>query len=199
VFKSNISATLLLLILFAATVCGQQKTRVVDGRVEIGPEEMESERQKYERLKKPDFLTLHLSEITDEAEKKPREVGAVYKSGATIKFHLVITNTSTEPVELRFSDTYNQNRLSLVKDGQEVISYRNKILRLVRDKDKETVVFSDYPVLLDGHNSLRQTIDLREWYGRLEPGRYELTVRHLFVVGGEWMESSPISFEVQPR
>ncbi|MGI9108231.1 MAG: hypothetical protein ACR2G4_18540 [Pyrinomonadaceae bacterium] len=193
--RSIISITILLLL--AVSIAGQKKTRVVDGRVEISPEELELEREKYEKLKNPTFLTLELAEIADDPTKKS-DIPIVYKVGSPITFYLLVTNTSAEPVELRFSDRYNHHRPQLLKEGQ-LVPYQEKVLRLVRARDKEFSIFSDNPVLLDVNKLSKYIIALKEWYGSLEPGRYDLSVRHRFVWEGEWIESPSISFEVQPE
>ena len=43
------------------------------------------------------------------------------------------------------------------------------------------------------------TVRLEDWYDRLGPGHYELTVRKRFVSDGDWVQSNSGTFDVQPR
>jgi hypothetical protein len=39
-------------------------------------------------------------------------------------------------------------------------------------------------------------LNLRDWYGTLQPGRYELTLKHRFWARGKWVESNTATFDV---
>lgn len=41
-------------------------------------------------------------------------------------------------------------------------------------------------------------LDLSKWYGQLQPGHYELTLRHRFGWKGRWVESNTVEFDVVP-
>ncbi len=42
-------------------------------------------------------------------------------------------------------------------------------------------------------------VSLEDWYEPLGPGHYQLTVRKRFAWDGDWVQSNPVIFDVQPR
>jgi len=41
-------------------------------------------------------------------------------------------------------------------------------------------------------------LQLRDWYEPLEPGHYQLSIKHRFEIGQDWIESEVLTFEVIP-
>jgi len=50
-----------------------------------------------------------------------------------------------------------------------------------------------------GHEYSLYQISLKDWYGSLGSGRYQLTIRRRFVWDGDWVQSNLVIFEIQPR
>ncbi|HEY9404412.1 MAG TPA: hypothetical protein VIQ24_17270, partial [Pyrinomonadaceae bacterium] len=58
----------------------------------------------------------------------------------------------------------------------------------------------NYFLRLESHSpKVAGHLRLKDWYGRLQPGSYRLINKHRFVPKGEWLESPPITFEINPR
>jgi hypothetical protein len=147
-------------------------------------------------LFKPDFIRLEVSRKTFKDVAGP--LTEPYKGGDKIFFELFLTNTSPQQVLIPIVDHYFQNRPQLLRDGHPV-PYRDAVAKLVKSKDKQPV-FSRTDVLrLERYETKRvKLVNISDWYELLEPGHYELVVKHRFILGGAWIESSPVTFEVVP-
>lgn len=129
-----------------------------------------------------------------------RESGP-FKTDARIVFELMGTNTSILPLLVRSWDTFSQNRTLLFRDGQQV-GYRKGLDDVLKSKEKELAIEVLHVRITrmepNQPKSLEQ-IDLGNWYEPLEPGHYQLSARHRFVHAGKWVESSTVTFEVEPK
>ena len=153
-------------------------------------------------LDTPEVITLELAPVTRRRAAGIYERnGGPFKGGAKIVFELVGTNTSILPLIVRGWDTFSQNRPLLFKDGQKV-EYRKGLDDVLKSKEKEPAMEVTHPQITrlepNQPKSLEQ-IDLGGWYEPLAPGHYHFSTRHRFVHAGKWVESSSVTFEVEPN
>ena len=157
----------------------------------------QSKRQ-YERLKKPSFAQLELLPRLLESSESPEAQIKPYKVGDDIFFRLLITNTSSEKVGFSTADPFYYNRPLLLRDGESV-PYRDHVVELLKSREEYPDERSVRGPTLPPHETHTEIIELKRWYGPLQPGRYLLTVKRRFIWGGEWIESPSLTFEVIPH
>jgi hypothetical protein len=125
--------------------------------------------------------------------------GVAYTCDQKVRIQLIMTNNSAEIVHVPVLDSYYQNRPQLLKNGA-LVPYRQDIEKLLPLKDAEPEFVSVSSVTLKPSQSTKvEVLDLSDWYAPLEPGTYQLTDKHRFGEGGEWIESPAITFEVQSK
>jgi hypothetical protein len=110
-----------------------------------------------------------------------------------------ITNTIHETIRIIIADPYIHYRPRLLMDGRP-LPYKEQVAKVARQKEKfgpgsgrvlggevkpEETVMIDY-------------IDLADWFGPLEPGQYELTIKYRFRHRGKPVETNTVTFEVIP-
>ncbi len=96
-------------------------------------------------------------------------------------------------------DTFSQNRPLLFRHGQ---TYRKGLDDVLKGKEKEPgmeVIHLRITRLESNQSKALEQIDLDNWYESLAPGHYQLSTRHRFVHGRKWVESSSVTFEVEPN
>lgn len=122
-----------------------------------------------------------------------------FKVGTLMRVMLTMTNTSDEPLGVARFGQYVHNRLRLVKDGKPV-RYLNGVAEGIKGADENEGIFiSPREGVLGPNSEGRYTqLDLSDWYGQLQPGHYELTIRHRFNWRGKWIESNTVEFDVVP-
>jgi hypothetical protein len=87
----------------------------------------------------------------------------------------------------------------LIGNG-ETVPYAKKAVGNVKRAEGGPPPGSGAPVTLEpGREIQANHIRLDDWYESLPPGEYKLTVRRRFAWDGDWVESNPVYFEVQPR
>lgn len=110
-----------------------------------------------------------------------------------------MTNTGAEPVRVAIGDPHVQYRPSLSKNGRPV-PYKEGLGKILQAKN------------INGPGSVRVTggilkpnetvkvdyIDLADWYGALEPGQYELTLKFRFRPRGRPIGTNTVTFEIVP-
>ena len=110
-----------------------------------------------------------------------------------------ISNVAAEPISIVIGDPRIQYRPRLFKDGK-LLPYKEEVAKVVRAKEKSGPgagrVLSGG--LNPGETVTVDHIDLADWYGPLEPVRYELTLEYRFRRGGQPVETNTITFEVAP-
>jgi hypothetical protein len=88
-------------------------------------------------------------------------------------------------------------RMRLLKDGAPVHYLGDVPKKLKASDDNEGVVISTKTVTLEPNRATRYgLLDLSQWYGQLQPGHYELTIRHRFRWRGKPAESNTVEFDV---
>jgi hypothetical protein len=122
-----------------------------------------------------------------------------YKVGDKVLVEVTMTNMGAEPLEVSIGNSYFQDRPRIRKDGK-LVPYRKELPALLREKDKypgplgSTRIYKlDPNVPLVVHRFL-----LEDWYEQLEPGQYELTLRHRFWGKEVPADSNTVTFEVTP-
>ena len=125
-----------------------------------------------------------------------------FKLGEPIHIGILMTNTARESVSVcAFSNPYYQNRLQLTRDG-EALACSEKIVEPIRQSDSGTLCeFTRNPDVVDlkPNSPLRvPSIELKEWYGPLSPGHYELFLKRTFAccADGQWNSTNAISFDI---
>ena len=192
--------TLIVIVMCAIAVVGQDKPKVTvnsNGEIVVPPEMEEYVRRRMELLKNPDFLRLTLDPVVSKhgeegAEAKPFEVGK------KVSFKLLMTNTLSEPFIIDVGTSYDNTRPLLIKDG-ETMSYHKSAIKAVENKSKIITRINGLSIrLYPNKTESVGTIDLKDWYEAIEPGRYLLTVQYRLHGSEKWIESPPIMFEVAP-
>ncbi len=123
-----------------------------------------------------------------------------FKPGDPVHVGIVMMNTGVQALKVcAFSNPYYQNRPELLRDGKP-LAYSERVAELVRQSDGTCEFFRSPDVVeLKPNVPLRvPSIELQEWYGPLEPGRYKLTLKRTFAccADGVLNTSKEISFEV---
>lgn len=110
-----------------------------------------------------------------------------------------ISNAAAEPISVVIGDPRIQYRPRLLKDGK-LLPYTEEVVKVVRAKERSGPGAGR---VISGEINPRETvavdhIDLADWYGTLEPGQYELTIKYRFRHRGQPVETNTITFEVAP-
>lgn len=181
----NISTLLILVLLGYMMAIGQEQTKdKQDGK---------------HLLKNPEVVRVELLPRKLELNENPQVLTEPYKVGSRIYFQIQITNTSFESVPIAILDQYFQNRPELLRGG-EVIPYRKGLDKLLEAKDKDPFSGHNFVVKLEPKDQkFIGFIYVDDWYETLQPGYYQLSVKHRFEPGQDWIESSSITFEVVPK
>lgn len=147
-----------------------------------------------ERLKNADAFLLLLEYPSRERGVKSEAV-ARFETGQRMNFRLLIQNNFPEQVVIPRDDFRSEIRPALHTDGQ-LVPYRKEVEELVKKRDKEPSSFGSKLESLRPGRVTEERVDLADWYAPLEPGTYQLSVSRRFVLGGRWLESPSIAFEV---
>lgn len=121
-----------------------------------------------------------------------------FKEGSGICLRLVFTNISIETVYYSLSDVSRQSRPQLFKE-RDLVAYRGKSSKIAERGESSDVSIRSIPVSLDPSQSKSIIINLDDWYKPLVEGNYQFSVKWQFLSGGEWVETSPIEFRVEPK
>jgi hypothetical protein len=122
-----------------------------------------------------------------------------FKVGGEMAVVVSMTNRSDQAFNAFNLSRFLHNRLRLVKDGVPVRYLSDVPVKMKAVEANEGTVVSTREVTLapnveTGYDQL----NLRDWYGTLQPGHYELTLRHRFRRGGKQVESNTVTFDVVP-
>lgn len=121
-----------------------------------------------------------------------------FKKDDKFFFRLQMTNTSISRVVVSIIDPYYQNRPQLFRDGQ-LVPYRKQTAELIKHREKEPSQRHRGVIRLEPNETKEVVyIDLATWYDQLEPGHYQLSAKYRFEPGQDWVESSVVTFEVEP-
>ncbi|HWS99998.1 MAG TPA: hypothetical protein VN256_07110 [Pyrinomonadaceae bacterium] len=120
-----------------------------------------------------------------------------YHVGEKVVVQLTMFNDSDQPVTIFEGDTKYQHRLKLVKDGQQV-PFLPEVDAAIANKDVEgpSGGRSVRDPLAPRQSATVSRLDLSEWYGNLEPGRYQLTLWYHPQGVGRITKTNTISFQI---
>ena len=150
-------------------------------------------------LEHPELVEVELLPRNLELNENPEVLRAPYTTKSNIYFRLQATNRSLQKVTLLIIDSYVQDRPELFRDGQ-IVPYKKGVDELLHAKDKDPFRKLVENVRLDPNESKGiGFIYLNDWYERLQLGHYQLSVKHRFEPGQDWIDSSSITFEVAPK
>jgi hypothetical protein len=122
-----------------------------------------------------------------------------YEVGTRIVVGMDAVNISQSRIRIPVFDQWTQDRPVLLRSGDKV-PYRKQISKNLAAMDTESPHSLMQGVNLDpGERRRIDYLDFRSWYDPLEVGHYQLTVKHRFQQGQEWIESAPIIFDVVPK
>jgi hypothetical protein len=164
-------------------------------------EEIANNKRLYELLKHPIFLALRLVSVPrDSGDQRRTDAPAPFKVRDLIHFEVFVCQTSSEDIGLsNFLSPYYEYRPELTRDG-DVVPYTKQSQELVERFEHGPPNGSVVGITLEpGHEYRWSFVALEDWYEPLGPGRYQLVVRKRFAADGDWVESNPVIFEVQPR
>ncbi len=188
---------LALLGLFVATITtmtmagqGNQQTPANSTQQGSANETQQGYRDKREKTVQATIQSISADAVT------PREH---FQLGGKVFIQVSMINTGAEPVVVTEDDDFFHYRLRLLKDGKPV-HFPKSVLDVFRLKDKE----GSHPISVTGidlqpnQKTVVGILDLSKWYGALEPGQYQLTMKYLFRAQGKPIESNTTTFEVAP-
>lgn len=181
----------------AVSVCAQ--SRIDEHGVQHPTdEELAASKRLHDLLQKPDFITMRLA--YGYVFGKPTDTPRPYTVGDWMYFQLLMSQSLSEPIEFwQMLDPYDNARTELFKDG-DVVAYSEKARKRIESAYKEPPGGSGAPVrLLPGREYEWCEVRLEDWYDPLGPGHYQLSVRKRFVWDGDWVQSNPVIFDVEPR
>ena len=159
-----------------------------------------SEHQGATTLRNPPPVRLELVDNRPpDAYDDPLAFRSPYNTRSKIYFGIRAINTSLAPLLLIISDPYLQDRPELFRAGDPV-PYRKGLEDLLKAKEKDPYMRMSQSVTLGANEGkLIGYIFVKDWFGSLTAGHYQLTLKHRFELGQDWVESSSITFEVQPK
>ena len=144
----------------------------------------------------PELVDLELLPRKLELNEDPDALRSPYTVGSKLYFRIQATNRYSQTVTILIIDSYVQERPELFRDGQ-LVPYKKGVDELLSAKDKDPFTRLVQNVTLDPNESkVIGFLDLNNWYGRLLPGHYQLSTKHRFEPGQQWIESSALTFEV---
>lgn len=198
--RSHTHLILLLVLLTTAFVgvAQEEKQKTVDkkGQWEISPEMAEKVKRQREKLREPSFIKLEIVRESKCQDKEARKVSDCYKSRSEIELKLLMTNISSEPINITVNNSYYPYNLQLYRNG-ELVPYREDVAKIA---DKPSASVSSIRVTLaPGKIEETEVIYLSKWYKPLEPGHYQLDIKRRFVLDGGWTDVVSTTFEVEPN
>ena len=164
-------------------------------------EEIADNKRIAELLRHPSLISLRLVSIPHDAPReKPSDTPGPYKVKQLIDFQLLITQTSLEKIVIEnYLNPYYEYRSELIRDG-DVVPYTQRAKEMAETYERRPPDGSMYPVTIERARERFWTrVNLEDWYEPLGPGHYQLTVRKRFAWDGDWVQSNPVVFDVQPR
>ncbi len=121
-----------------------------------------------------------------------------YKVGDLIRAELWMTNMTNEEITEGFGDRYVHFRPSLLKDGKPV-QFLKEIRQTIQETEERYRAIGGTSFLLNPNTPQRiGYFNLKDWYGPLEPGHYEFTLRFRFYSHRKPVESNTVTFDVVP-
>ena len=188
------------ILVWAISVCAQSR---IDEHGVQGPteEDLAASKRLGELLRHPTFMTLRLvSSPRDVPHESSSDAPSPYTVGDWISFQLLVTQSLSETLIFESGlSPYYEYRPELYKDG-DVLAFSKEVAKRVDESDRQPWSLSGMLHSLTPNREYEwATVKLEDWYERLGPGHYQLSVRQRFAWDGDWVQSNSVIFDVQPR
>jgi hypothetical protein len=165
-------------------------------------EEIAANKRLGELLRHPTFVTLRLvSSPRNFSPGSSSDAPSPYTVGDWILFQLFVTQSLSETlwVDDGGLSRYYEYRPELYKDG-DLMAFSKTVSERVAGSERNPFSISSKPYnMVPDRECELSTLNLDDWYVRLGPGHYQLSVRKRFVWDGDWVQSNPVIFDVEPR
>jgi hypothetical protein len=118
-----------------------------------------------------------------------------------MSFQLFVTQSLSETLWIDDGglSLYYQYRPELYKDG-DLVAFSKIITERVAGSERNPFSISSRPYTLVPNREYESTtLHLDDWYDRLGPGHYQVSVRKRFIWDGDWVQSNAVTFDVVPR
>lgn len=151
-------------------------------------------------LKNPEVVRIELLPGKFDLAEDADVPNAPYEVGSKIRFRIAARNTSIQPVAVLIGRWDVQNRPDLLRGGQ-LVTYREGLVERLQAIEQDPYRHTTLQVgkLEPNQQKSIGILNLEDWYEPLQPGHYQLTLKHRFEPGQDWVESSSITFEVVPK
>ena len=173
---------------------GQQRTAKPDKTQTDHADKAEKAHDKMEK-----YVEVKITPVAYSDEAQDYVPTKTFKVGGEMASAVSMTNRSDQALNAFGLSRFLHNRLRLVKDGVPVRYLSDVPVKMKSVEASVGLVVSTHEVTLAPNAETNyDQLNLRDWYGTLQPGHYELTLRHRFRRGGKQVESNTITFEVLP-
>ena len=144
-----------------------------------------------QREKKARDLNLTITTVVDNSSTPQ----AQFRADDPVYVRVGATNVSREPMVVTLTDAYHHYYPRLLKDGLPM-HYSRKAKERLADTS-EPIRFSTWAVKIAPQAEEQLgLLDLSSWYGQLEPGTYQLTVRFALDRTDRKVKTNTVVFEV---
>ncbi len=163
-------------------------------------EELAANKSLSELLRHPTFVTLRLiSNSRDRSREKPSDAPSPYTVGDWIGFTVFISQSQVESMFVARIGPYYDYRPELLRDGETIPYSRQAQERLDRAEGEPPSGSMSATQVFSGREERLYNVAMEDWYEPLGVGHYQITVRKRFAYDGDWVQSNPVIFDVQPR
>ena len=121
-----------------------------------------------------------------------------FKSGEDVVIRVGLTNISTEPNTVGYTNPFLHHLPRLFKDGQPVPFLKEADKKARSAAEDDSIPIHVIYLTLEPNKTEFLEVYLSKWYGQLQPGKYELRLQHRFRKGGPVLENDAVNFEVVP-
>jgi len=148
-------------------------------------------------LKDPSVIQLELVPGKDQSTDGGEDLASrIYEAGSKVFVRIDAINSSQEPVTLLVVEPSRENRPELYRSGDK-LDYRDGLMKELEAREHDPPrSMAQLFKLEPGERKRIGYINLRDWYDSLEPGHYQLSIKHRFELGQKWIESAAVTFEV---
>lgn len=186
----------------AAAAAGQQRTATHEPTPPGRPDPAEKAARAHEKMEK--YVEVKITpfvfrDVPFSDEPSGYVPTKTFKAGGQMTVVVSMTNRSDQALNAFNLSRFLHYRLRLVKDGVPVRYLSDVPAKMKAVEANAGIVVSTREVTLEPNAETNyDQFDLRDWYGTLQPGHYELTLRHRFQRGGKQVESNTVTFDVVP-
>lgn len=151
-------------------------------------------------VKDPSAIHFELVPTDDRGmDKKDTSNNKPYEVGTRVIVGMDAVNTSQFAVRIVILDQWTQDRPELLRAGDKV-SYRKELSKVLEARETEPPrKLPQFIKLEPGERRRIGYVDLLAWFEPLEAGHYQLSIKHRFEAGQDWIESAAIIFDVIPK